>query len=202
MKETNALFLIYPLNVTSETQANVRPGKPLFFSNKEKAEEMIARFKEHYAFLYNEETQGEHVYCLIMEEYEMDSPFRYQLSTRVYTSDGKLINDCIIPDDGPFLGRPQSKIQHQIGDVVELPCGEQLLFGIVVRQPVCICEDNIPYGLSASDDCYTIIQHPDLEINYAHSPMVFKPTREISEEVRSTLSEALNAYQIRISAEP
>jgi hypothetical protein len=194
MKEEKMLFLIYPLNASSESPATIRPGKPIFFSNREKAESMISRFKELYAFLYDEVTQGERVYCLIMEEYALDSPYRYQLSTRVYSPEGSLINDSLIPDDGPFLGRPRSTIQHQIGDLVELPCGDRLLFGIVVGQPACMCEENIPYGLSASDDCYTVIQHPDLDVNYAHSPMVFKPSRQISEEVRSALSEALKSY--------
>lgn len=194
MKKENELFLIYPLNVSSDHQAIIKPGKPIFFSEIEKAELMIQRFKELYAFLYDETSQGERVYCLVMETFAMDSPYRYQLSTRVYTPDGILINDCMIPDDGPFYGRPTSTIQHQVGDLVEVPCGDKLQFGIVAVQPVCLCEENKPYGLGASDDCYTIIQHPDMEINYAHSPMVFKPSRMISMTISQELTEALNVF--------
>ena len=196
MKHEKELYLIYPLNTSSENPGNVHPGKPLFFSCKDTAEKMIREFKLHYGFLYDDEaTQGERVYCLILEEYELDSPYRYQLSTRVYSPEGELLNDCIIPDDGPFLGRPESTINHRVGDFVETPCGDKLLFGIVAGQPACLCEENRQYGLSASDDCYVIIQHPDLEVNYAHTPMVFQPSREIPEEIQRDLTEALSKYK-------
>jgi len=194
MKIEKTLFLVYPLNVSTEASANIKPGKPLFFSCMEKAEKMVKRFKDHYGFLYDIETQGERVYCLIIEEYAMDSPYRYQLSTRVYTPEGELLNDCMIPDDGPFLGRPISKMHHFVGDLVEIPYGERLVLGIVAEQPLCMCEENALYRLGASDDCYTVIQHPDHVINYAHTPMVFKPSREVAKDVRNDLEEALSTY--------
>jgi len=195
MKIEMTLFLVYPLSVVSGVQDKIKPGKPIFFSEKEKAEKMVRSFKEHYSFLYDEEVQGERVYCIIIEEYAMNSPYRYQLSTSVYSPEGDLLNDCMIPDDGPFLGRPTSKIHHFIGDLVEIPCGERLVFGIVAEQPLCMCEENATYELMASDDCYTIIQHPDHEINYAHTPMVFKPSREIEEEIKTDLNEALCSFK-------
>lgn len=195
MKIEKTLFLVYPLNLTAGEQANIKSGKPIFFSEKVKAENLAKSFKDHYSFLYDPETQGEKVYCIIIEEYAMDSPFRYQLSTSVYTPEGELINDCMIPDDGPFLGRPESRMSHTVGDLVEIPCGERLVFGIVAEQPLCMCESNISYDLMASDDCYTIIQHPDHEINYAHSPIVFKPSRKMDDEVMNDLKGALYDYK-------
>ncbi len=198
MKNEQALYLVYSLNVTTDQYAVIKPGKPLFFSSKTKAEDVILRYKELYSFLYDETSQGEKVYCLILETYAMDSPYRYQLATRVYTPEGRLVNDCLVPDDAPFYGRPQGSIQHQVGDLVEVPCGDRLLIGIVASQPVCLCEGNKPYGLSASDDCYTIIQHPDLEINYAHAPLVFKPSRSVEPSVYETLQTALKAYSVEV----
>jgi len=194
MKNEKELYVVYSLSVTSGTQATLKPGKPLFFSEKWHAESVIKKFNELYPFLYDEASQGERVYCLIVETYALDSPYRYQLATRVYTPMGQLINDCLVPDDGPFSGRPASAMHHQVGDVVEVPCGDKLLFGIIVEQPVSVCENASHYGLSASDDCYTIIQHPDMEINYAHAPLVFKPTRTVSETVENALKSAMKSY--------
>ncbi len=194
MKNEKKLYVVYSLNVTSGANAVIKPGKLLFFSEKKRAESVISHFHELYAFLYDEETQGEKVYCLLMETFAMDSPYRYQLATRVYTPKGQLINDSLVPDDGPFMGRPESSIHHKVGDVVEVPCGDKLLLGIVVGQPISVCEVVTDYGLGASDDCYTIIQHPDMEVNYAHAPLVFKPTRTVSEEVAEALQTAMSSY--------
>jgi len=194
MKNEKELYVVYSLSVTSGTQATLKPGKPLFFSEKRRAESVIKKFNELYPFLYDEASQGERVYCLLMETYALDSPYRYQLATRVYTPTGVLINDCLVPDDGPFPGRPASAMHHQVGDVVEVPCGDMLLFGIVVGQPASVCDVSSSYGLGASDDCYTIIQHPDMEINYAHAPLVFKPTRTVSKTIEHDLKSAMESY--------
>lgn len=194
MKKEAALYLVYALNVSTDASATIKPGKPLFFSSKAKAEALIHRYKAYYAYLYDEASQGERVYCLILETYALNSPYRYQLATRVYTPDGRLINDCLVPDDAPFFGRPRSRIQHRVGDLVEVPCGDRLIIGIVAGQPLCLNDGKTAYGLTASDDCYTIIQHPDLEVNYAHAPMVFKPSRTVAPAVCEALRSALREY--------
>jgi len=191
------LFLVYSLNTFKDESARIRPGKKLYFSSIEKAESTILRFRDLYAFLYDD-SHSEHIYCLVLEEFKLDSPYRYQLSTRVYSPEGRLLSDCMVPDDGPFLGRTESLIHHEVGSVVELPFGDQLIFGIVIGQPMSFNENAGGYGLTASDDCYTVIHHQSLELNYAHSPMVFKPTREVSEEVRADL---MSAYQKVVTKE-
>jgi hypothetical protein len=185
------LYLVYSLNTSGEDPACIRPGKSLYFSTKEKAEEVILSFKNLYTFLYDDSSAGEHIYCIVLEEFELDSPYRYQLSTRVYSPNGLLLSDCIVPDDGPFFGRTKNRMHHDIGDVVELPYGEKLMFGIVIEQPACFNEEARSYG-TASDDCYTVIHHPSCEVNYAHAPMVFKPTRDIQETVREDLLQAFD----------
>lgn len=185
------LFLVYSLNICFDNPVNISPGKPLFFSNKKKAEEVISRFKDHYPFLYGDSSHEERVYCLVLEEFELDSPYRYQLSTSVFSPEGQLLTESLVPDDGPFLGRPEKTMYHEVGEVVELPFGNQLVFGIVVEKPMCFNEDAGLYGLTASDDCYTVIHHQSREVNYAHSPMVFKPSRDVPEEVRKDLTEQL-----------
>ena len=191
------LFLVYSLNICFDNPVNISPGKPLFFSNKKKAEEVISRFKDHYPFLYGDSLHEERVYCLVLEEFELDSPYRYQLSTSVFSPEGQLLTESLVPDDGPFLGRPEKTMYHEVGEVVELPFGNQLVFGIVVEKPMCFNEGAGLYGLTASDDCYTVIHHQSREVNYAHSPMVFKPSRDVPEEVRKDLTFAFEKCKER-----
>lgn len=194
MKTEKTLYLVYPLIVSTLNQTAINSAKPIFFSEKEVAESVIKNFKKHYGFLYDPENQEEKVYCIIMEEYALDFTYRYQLSTRVYNANGDLLNDCMVPDDGQFVGRVNTSVYHHVGDFVEIPCGDNLKIGIVAEQPVCINESNAEYNLSASDDCYTVIEHPDHLINYAHTPFVFKPSRQINEEVQRDLKDALSDY--------
>ena len=181
------LFIVYALSTTLSEPAGIRPGKPLYFSSKETAEDVIQRFRDLYHFLYEDVVQGERVYCIVLEEFELDSPYRYQLSTSVYSPDGLLLTDSIVPDDGPFYGRSENTIHHEVGEVVELPFGDQLVFGIIIERPISFNEAAGAYGLTASDDCYTVIHHKTHEVNYAHSPMIFKPTGEVPEDVRKDL---------------
>lgn len=181
------VYLVYALNLNKSEPKSIQPGKPLYFSNLDHAEDVIRRYREIYHYLYDVNAESK-VYCLILEKYALDFQYRYQLSTRVYSAEGHFLSDCVVPDDGPFYGRQRSGICHEIGEIVEIPYGERLVFGIVVEQPLCLNEENrIDYGFTASDDCYTVIQYPDNEIHYAHSPMVFKPSTSVSESVRDDL---------------
>lgn len=188
--QNQGLYLVYALNLNKSEPNSIQPGKPLYFSNREKAEEVIRRYNEIYHYLYDVQATSS-VYCLVLEKYALDSPYRYQLSTWVYTADGKFLSDCVVPDDGPFFGRQKSGICHEIGEIVEIPYGERLVFGIVVEQPLCLNEESrIDYGFTASDDCYTVIQYPENELHYAHSPMVFKPSATVSDIVKEELQHA------------
>lgn len=185
--KNQGVYLVYALNLNKSEPNSIQPGKPLYFSNREKAVDVIHRFNEIYPFLYGPNTDSR-VYCLVLEKYALDMQYRYQLSTWVYSAEGLFLSDCVVPDDGPFFGRQKSGICHEIGEIVEIPYGERLVFGIVVEQPLCLNEENrIDYGFTASDDCYTVIQYPDHEIHYAHSPMVFKLSEAVSDTVREEL---------------
>jgi hypothetical protein len=184
------VYLVYALNLSKSEPNSIQPGKPLYFSTSEKAIDVIRHYREIYPFLYSSESDSR-VYCLVLEKYALDIQYRYQLSTWVYSAEGLFLSDCVVPDDGPFFGRQKSGICHEIGEIVEIPYGEHLVFGIVVEQPLCLNEENrIDYGFTASDDCYTVIQYPDNEIHYAHSPMVFKPSTLVTDKVKDELQSA------------
>ncbi|MDD2256645.1 MAG: hypothetical protein PHI57_05980 [Bacteroidales bacterium] len=195
MRKEESLFLVYPLLVSTTDQPTIRASKPLFYSCKSEAMTLIRNFKQHYGFLYDEKTQEEHVYCLVLEEFAFDSPYRYQLATCVFSPEGVLLSDCNVADDAPFLGRNKQAIYHQVGDLVEVPSGDELKFGIVLATPACLCESDMAYGLQASDDCYTVIEHPSMEVNYAHAPLVFAQKRPIKKEVQEALRSALHLHQ-------
>jgi len=196
-KHQQRLFLVYSLNAIGKDSVTIRPGKPLYFSNMEKAEDVIQKFEDLFTYLYDD-SQEERIYCLVLDEFELDSPHRYQLSTKVYSPKGRLLSDCMVPDDGPFLGRAKNLIHHEIGDLVELPHGDKLLFGIIIGQPMNFNEKAGMYGLTASDDCYTVLHQQSHEVDYAHAPMVFKPTREITEEVKTQLLTAFKQLEVDI----
>lgn len=181
------VYLVYALNLNKSEPKSIQPGKPLYFSNLENAENVIRRYREIYHYLYDAHADSK-VYCLILEKYALNFQYRYQLSTRVYSAEGHFLSDCAVPDDGPFYGRQKSGICHEIGEIVEIPYGERLVFGIVVEQPLCLNEENrVDYGFTASDDCYTVIKYPENEIHYAHTPMVFKPSTAVSESIKEEL---------------
>ena len=193
MKNTeNGLYLVYPLLLDKNQSNRISNGKPLYYSSYGNAVCVIEEFSKHYPYLYTNTDSNDQVYCLVIEHYAMDTSFRYQLATWVFSADGKLLCDCVIPDDGPFLGRQKNKICHELGEIVEIPSGNQLFYGIVLEQPLCFNEEAGKYGLTASDDCYAVIRYPENEIYYAHTPLVFKPTFTIPEPVRNNL---ISAYQ-------
>lgn len=188
-KQKKRLFLVYPLSTRADGSV-VDSKNPVYFSEKEKAEKIITRFKHVYDFYYDNQISDKRVYCIVLEEYELDSPFPYQLSTSVYSPDGEFLCDSTAPDDGPFYGRPESTIQHKVGDIVELPFGDKLIFAIVVGQPIGLNSQTSTYGFTASDDSYAIIPHSSNEVDYAFTPLVFKPTREVPDKVRRDLEQA------------
>jgi hypothetical protein len=188
MERNNAgLFLIYALFLEKSDERIIQTGKPLYFSSSENAIETIRTFSTHYPYLYNDSTSDQQIYCLIMEQYALDTTYRYQLSTWVFSKDGALLCDSLVPDDGPFWGRQKSAICHQLGDLVEAPLGNKLYYGIVIEQPISFNENVGDYGLTASDDCYAVMRYPDKEIFYAHAPFVFKPTGKVDIKIRDFL---------------
>lgn len=189
----NGLYLVYALLLNKKEFNTIQKGKPLYFSQLNKAVDAIERFTEHFPFLYEESSSDVRVYCLVLEQYALNTTFRYQLATWVYSADGKLLCDCEIPDDGPFLGRQKSEICHEIGEIVEFPLGNQLYYGIVVEQPIFFSEEASKYGYTASDDCYGVLRYPEKEVVYPHAPLVFKPKQIVSDSVRSELQSAYHS---------
>jgi hypothetical protein len=197
MKNTeNELYLVYALLLNKTEVNTIQKGKPLYFSHLDKAVNAIKRYPEHFPYLFEEKTSDFKVYCIIMEQYALNTTFRYQLATWVYSSDGALLSDCKIPDDGPFLGRQKNTICHEIGEIVEFPLGNQLYYGIVVEQPISFNEDAGKYGYTASDDCYGVLRYPENEVVYPHAPLVFKPKNHVLESVRLELQSAYNSVKI------
>lgn len=188
------LFIVYSLNLIANEHSAIKTGKQLYFSNLEKAEDCVQKYNEVYPFLYESTIHSESVYCIVIEEYGLDSHYRCQLSTRVYSPSGLLLSDSLIPDDGPFMGRQPDAIHHDIGEIVEIPYGSELVFGIVLEQPMTFSESAAKYGYTASDDCYTVIHHNKNDVSYAYAPLVFKPTVNLSQKVKEDLISAYKQF--------
>lgn len=190
------LLSMYALSVEFNAERKqIKRGSSLFFSSEEKAAQAAKEYKHVYACMYDPEMKGNELYCLIVEERKLDSMYKNILSTKVYSPDGKQINFSDVPDGEIFNGRKKEFVFHEPGDLVETPCGEELCLGIVLEQPPVFKENQSLYGLNSSDDSYTLIKYPSMEIDYAHAPLVFKPRYEIESAVKEQLLEAWKNHQ-------
>ena len=188
------IFLVYALILQKTNSNGIRPSKPLYFSNKEQAMVAVRQYADYFPFLYHGDDSEERVYCLIVECFALNLSYRLQLATWVFSPEATLLSECLVPDDGPFLGRANHTIEHRIGEIVEVPIGDQLVWGVVLEQPLCFHESNLKYGYTASDDCYTILCYPDHELHYAHAPFVFKPEIQPNSDIEATLRKAVTSF--------
>ena len=177
-------------------QKELWPGQPLYFSSLKAAEKAIVNYPENYAFLYSQDG-GRELYQFNLDEFQMDSAYPKRLSQRTYSPSGTLTDEMLVSDDEPFPGRPSEKMRHQVGDIVEYPCGSYLAYGIVKDCPPTPEQIGNSQVFDLSDDHYTVIQFPSLEEDYPLAPLTFKPKYEVPSDVRQTLNEALGTYGTR-----
>ena len=181
------LFDLYALSVELKSEKKlIKKTSSLFFSSEEKAAQAAKEYRHHYACMYDT-MSTEELYSIIVEGRTLDSVYQDILCTKVYSPDGQLIDSCEVPDGESFQGRKKETLFHQPGDIVEIPLGEELCLGIVLGLPPLFKEDQSLYGLSSSDDSYTLLVYPSLEVDYAHAPLVFKPRYKIDEAVKQSL---------------
>lgn len=198
MKTTipETIYALSALSTEKESSAVLSKSTVLYFSDQNRLEQAVNEYKQAYSFLYDEHDGTKELYCLMVEEYRVNTLYPQKLSTRVYSPDGVLIEDCDIPDGAHFAGRKEEQLMHKVGDIVETPYGENLCLGIVVDRPP-VQEREASYPMSASDDSYTLLLYPSMELDYAHTPLVFKPRHQVKEEIRCQLQEALAQYVVK-----
>ncbi|MCK9301125.1 MAG: hypothetical protein PHT87_00560 [Bacteroidales bacterium] len=185
------LFSLYALSVESKSEKKlIKRTSSLFFSSEEKAAKAAQEYKHYYACMFDPTTNAEELYCIIVEGRKLDSMYKDVLSTKVYSPEGQLLDSCELADGELFNGRKKESLFHQPGDIVETPCGEELCLGIVLGQPPVFNENQSLYGLSSSDDSYTLIKYPSMEVDYAYAPLVFKPRYMIDDAIKQQLMAA------------
>ncbi len=188
------LFVLSALNTNEECPGELQQSRPLYFSSLKQAQIAAACFRQAYSFIYECGANSKSLYCLVLEEYEMDSIFQLKLSTRVFSAEGEELDCSIASDDGQFTGRPEKLQRHKVGDIVEATCGEHLNLGIVLQRPLTEKEVARKVSGKVQDDCYTILSYPSLDVDYVQSPFVFTPKGQVDNDVCAYLHEAMDAY--------
>lgn len=182
------LFCMYALSVELKTEKKlIKRTSSLYFSSEEKAVQAAKEYRQYYACVYDPVVSAEELYCIIVEGRKLDSIYKDVLFTKVYSPEGQLLDSCEVADGEPFQGRKKESILHQPGDLVEIPFGEELCLGVVLGQPPVFNENQSLYGLSSSDDSYTLLVYPSMEVDYAYAPLVFKPRFKIDEAAKQNL---------------
>ncbi len=182
------LFNLYALSVELKSEKKlIKRTSSLFFSSEEKAAQAAKEYRHHYACVYDTTVSAEELYCIIVEGRKLDSIYNDVMCTKVYSPEGQLIDSCEVADGESFQGRKKEYVFHQPGDLVEIPFGEELRLGVVLGQPPVFKENQSLYGLSSSDDSYTLLVYPSMEVDYAYAPLVFKPRYKIDEAVKQNL---------------
>ncbi len=183
---STSIFVLNALNLElcRENGSVLRQGLSLYFSNLMEAEQVIKDYRNAYRFFYEEETSSLELYCLLLDEYQMDCVYPKKLSTRVYSPDGFLKDRMRVCEEGEDYGESPVMSGFLPGDLVEAPIGEYLQTAIVVFAP------------SAPDyDYYQLIVYPSMETEYVYAPLVFPPSRPLSNLLCHQLTAALKTYQ-------
>lgn len=179
--EGNKLYILYALNVEyrQSTDAVLSQGASLYFSDMEKVEEMLKSYRHRYACFYDPEVSDTQLYCLIVDEYEMNVIYPKKLSCRVYSPEGLMKSRMSVCEDEQAYGRVLPSPDFKEGDVVEAPIGDYLQTAIVLACPV-----------SKEENYYTLLVYPDMEVEYVYAPLLFKPSVGPDDAVVQCLQQA------------
>lgn len=185
---------MFPLSVDRCLEGSLTQGTPLFFSTLERVSDFVKEYRQAYSFMYESGTSSKELYCLVAEEYALDVIFPKKLSTHVYSPEGVLMENAYFSEDDLAEVPLNIHKPHQVGDIVEAPCGDSMYLGIVLASPLSVQENHAEYKCHP-ENCYSIITYPSMEVDYVHSPLVFKPKYEVNEKIKAHLKSALEQYR-------
>ncbi len=172
----NTLFVLSALNVecqqTSEHRLSM--GSSLYFSNIERAESAMKNYRQSYASFYDDAAFETQLFCLILDEYELDHLHPRKISSRVFRPD-------LEEGQRMALCEPDPARDCRPGDVVEVALGDCLYTSIVSACP----------SSTSLQDCYEVLVYPEMEKEYVASPWLFKPLFPVRAEVLAALRQAL-----------
>lgn len=147
-------------------------SEPMAFSTKSIAEIYIENYDKMYSS-YDEKNKRK-VLCFILE-YEYLHYKEKVVRSMVYSSLGTLIGTIARKEGNSVYPLCESYCkEYNSGDLIEAMLGDSLVYGIVIDKPVCLKEDTYDVYTNDSDNFYTIINYPDLEIEYVYPPLIFE----------------------------
>lgn len=162
----------------------LRQGLSLYFSDMDEAETAVRRYRDAYHFFYDLEAGSMELYCLLLDEYELDCIYPKKLSTRVYSPQGVLKDEMKVCEDDESYGGAPAASAFLEGDIVEAPLGENLRVGIVLQ---CPNRDDVEH--------YKILFYPNMEEEYVYAPLVFEPLHPVPGRVSLALQHLWAAYK-------
>lgn len=172
----NSVFVFYALSRCQPESDQLRQSAPLYLSSREQTDQMASHYLSDYAFLYDNETDRNCLYCLLAEEYLLNAVYPQKLSTLVYSPQGALMNTS----------------DYRVGEIVESACGERLSLGIVAEPPASFSDAGM--SPDETEDCYAVLSYPSLEMDYRQSALMFEPRQKVTEGIEEVLREALQEY--------
>ncbi|MBO5916601.1 MAG: hypothetical protein J6Q25_06780 [Bacteroidales bacterium] len=186
MSSENSLFILYALNVEYRPSegALLSQSASLYFSTLDKVEEVVGSYRQRYACFYDASVTDTQLYCLVVDEYEMDVLYPKKLSVRVYSPEGSMRHQMRVCEDEESYERVLPPSQFFPGDLVEAPIGDYLHTGIVLECPK-----------SKEDNYYTLLVYPELEQEYVYAPLLFEPSLSLDDRVTNVLLQAWEHYQ-------
>lgn len=185
MSSENNVFILYALNVEYRPSegALLSQSASLYFSSLEKAEEVVASYRQRYACFYDASVTDTQLYCLVVDEYEMDVLYPKKLSIRVYSPEGCMKHQMRVCEDEESYGRVLPPPQFFPGDLVEAPIGDYLHTGIVLACPI-----------AEEENYYSLLVYPSMEVEYVFAPLLFEASSPIDELAQEALQ---RAYELR-----
>ena len=186
MSSENSLFILYALNVEYRPSegALLSQSASLYFSTLDKVEEVVGSYRQRYACFYDASVTDTQLYCLVVDEYEMDVLYPKKLSVRVYSPEGSMRHQMRVCEDEESYERVLPPSQFFPGDLVEAPIGDYLHTVIVLECPK-----------SKEDNYYTLLVYPELEQEYVYAPLLFEPSLSLDDRVTNVLLQAWEHYQ-------
>lgn len=192
MSSENSLFILYALNVEYRPSegALLSQSASLYFSTLDKVEEVVASYRQRYACFYDASVTDTQLYCLVVDEYEMDVLYPKKLSVRVYSPEGSMRHQMRVCEDEENYERVLPPSQFFPGDLVEAPIGDYLHTGIVLECPA-----------AEEENYYSLLVYPSMEVEYVFAPLLFEASSPIDKQAQVALQQAYEQQKKKMDAD-
>ena len=146
-------------------------------------------------------------FCYIITERKLNPKLgdEDEVAVRTYLPDGSWYEENLVGRDGVFRGRPADRIHFEIGDIVEIYCGDMVALAIIGNVPPStefaekMRQRHLKAGMKAyegyfmdkSDDQYMVYDTCSGGHRHIESQFVFPPRKSVSKALIERLKEQM-----------